>query len=94
MLVHHMVENLCKDILHQKEYPYLEIKLVRRSLQVASPQAHVQRQNDGLERSNPRVYNTRYFGHKVHLDQNKKLVMFGITYVIASDSAIMPFKKQ
>ncbi len=27
----------------------------------------------------------RYFRHKVHFDQNEKLAMFGITYVLVRD---------
>ena len=34
--------------------------------------------------SNPVPY-AKYFGHKVHLDQNEKLCMFGVTRVLAVD---------
>lgn len=34
---------------------------------------------------NPVPYNAEYMGHKLHLDQNEKLVMFGVTHVIAVD---------
>ena len=30
-------------------------------------------------------YYARYFGHKLHLDQNEKLVHYGVTYVLARD---------
>ena len=41
-------------------------------------------------------------GHKLHIDQNEKLVMFGVTHIIAVDgyskkivaNATMPVKKQ
>ncbi len=44
-----------------------------------------------LRNVNPRYHNTRstvttkadYFGHKVHIDQNEKLVMFGVTHACA-----------
>lgn len=30
-------------------------------------------------------YNAEYVGHKLHIDQNEKLVMFGVTHVMAID---------
>ena len=34
---------------------------------------------------NPEVYKADYFGHKLHVDQNGKFVMSGVTHRIASD---------
>ena len=34
---------------------------------------------------NPKVYTSLYFGNKIHMDQNEKLVMYGVTHVIARD---------
>ena len=34
---------------------------------------------------NPKVYTADYFVHKLHVDQNKKLVMYGVTHVVARD---------
>ena len=34
---------------------------------------------------NPTPYYEEYFGHKLHVDQNEKLVRFGVTHVAASD---------
>lgn len=34
---------------------------------------------------NPLPYQARYFGQKLHLDQNEKCVMFGVTHVLAID---------
>ena len=34
---------------------------------------------------NPIPYHADYFGHKLHIDQNEKLVMFGITHICAID---------
>ena len=34
---------------------------------------------------NPLPYRAMYFGEKVHLDQNEKCVMFGVTHVVAID---------
>ena len=36
-------------------------------------------------RVNPIRYQANYFGHKLHLDQNEKLVEYGVTHVIARD---------
>ena len=56
--------------------------------------------NDGLEWANPHLYVAHYFGHKLHVDQNQKLAMFGITYILARHgysgkivgSSVMPTK--
>ena len=50
-----------------------------------SPQWHTARQQASQERSNPPLYIARYFGHKLHIDQNEKLVNYGVTYVLARD---------
>ena len=34
---------------------------------------------------NPKVYKADYFGHKLHVDQNEKLVMYDVTHVVACD---------
>ncbi|XP_013421241.1 uncharacterized protein LOC106181414 [Lingula anatina] len=34
---------------------------------------------------NPIPYQAAYFRHKMHIDQNEKLVMFGVTHVLARD---------
>ena len=34
---------------------------------------------------NPRPYYAEYFGHKLHLDQNEKIVCFGVIHVAAAD---------
>ena len=34
---------------------------------------------------NPVVYRANYFGEKLHFDQNEKLVMYGVTHVLAVD---------
>ena len=35
---------------------------------------------------NPIPYRADYFGHKLHIDENEKLVMFGVTHICAVDS--------
>ena len=34
---------------------------------------------------NPKVYKADYFGHKLHVDQNEKIVIDGVTHVVARD---------
>ena len=58
---------------------------LKQVLPAIAPFGHFRRQTNSLERSNPAIYSARYFGHKVHLDQNEKLVHFGVTYVMARD---------
>ncbi|KAK9519996.1 hypothetical protein VZT92_022683 [Zoarces viviparus] len=54
----------------------------------------------GATNLNPVPYHAGYVGHKIHIDQNEKLVMFGVTHVLAIDGfsskivgqATMPIK--
>ncbi|XP_052249306.1 uncharacterized protein LOC127857051 [Dreissena polymorpha] len=39
----------------------------------------------GARNLNPIPYYAEYFGHKLHMDQNEKLAMFGVTHVLAID---------
>lgn len=65
-----------------------------------TPHYHRARANDTARLRNPVPYRAFYFGHKVHFDQNEKLVDYGVTYVCAVDGyslmvvgfAIMPVK--
>ena len=41
------------------------------------------RQNVDSCSLNPKVYSTKYFGDKIHYDQNEKLRMFGFVHVCA-----------
>ena len=50
-----------------------------------APSQHQQRQQGRVDRTNPRLYHADYFGEKLHMDQNEKLVMYGVTYVLARD---------
>ena len=34
---------------------------------------------------NPVRYEAKYFGHKCHIDQNEKLIHYGVTHVVARD---------
>ncbi len=35
--------------------------------------------------TNPIQYTVAYFGHKDHIGQNEKMIMFGLTHVVAID---------
>ena len=43
------------------------------------------RQQHTYRLMNPIPYYAQYHGHKLHLDQNEKLIRFGVTHVAASD---------
>lgn len=58
---------------------------LRHLLPSVAPIGHQLRQTSSNERRNPATYIARYFGHKLHLDQNEKLVNYGVTYVFARD---------
>ncbi|CAC5371472.1 unnamed protein product [Mytilus coruscus] len=42
-------------------------------------------EDSGSRNFNPVPYQADHFGQKIHLDQNEKLMMFGVTHVIAVD---------
>ncbi|KAM7012019.1 uncharacterized protein LKV04_022591 [Tautogolabrus adspersus] len=54
------------------------------ALRAVRPQYHEARQQ-GARNLNPAPYRAEYFGQKLHVDQNEKLVMFGVTHVVAID---------
>ena len=56
---------------------------VRRSLKRLDPVSHQIRHETAGRSLNPKWYNADYFGHKVHMDQNEKLKMFGVAHVMA-----------
>ncbi|XP_019860756.1 PREDICTED: uncharacterized protein LOC109589075 isoform X1 [Amphimedon queenslandica] len=55
------------------------------SLQRVDPEGYERRRSDTVDRANPIPYSARYFGHKLHMDQNEKLIRYGVTHVIAVD---------
>uniref|UniRef100_A0A1X7V5A7 Uncharacterized protein n=1 Tax=Amphimedon queenslandica TaxID=400682 RepID=A0A1X7V5A7_AMPQE len=55
------------------------------ALKVVDPISYEERYNNSLDRINPIPYRPRYYGHKLHVDQNKKLVLFEVTLVMARD---------
>lgn len=58
---------------------------VGKSLKRLDPHSQRQRQETAGRSLNPKCYSADYFGHKIHIDQNEKLVMFGVTHVMARD---------
>ena len=73
---------------------------LRSAVPLIAPVQHRQRQLGQVDRTNPHVYHASYYGEKLHIDQNEKLCMYGVTYVLARDGysgritagAIMPQK--
>ena len=73
---------------------------VGRALSRIDPINHHRRQTATHHLVNPTPYRSDYFGEKLHIDQNAKLVMFGITHICAVDGhsgkivafATMPIK--
>lgn len=60
-------------------------KRIGQSLKRVAPQHHVRRHERTANLRNPQPYHAEYFGHKLHVDQNEKLAMYGVTHVIAID---------
>ncbi len=58
---------------------------VGESLRRTNPQNHQKRSTSTARLLNPFPYAADYFGHKVHVDKNEKLVMYGVTHVCARD---------
>lgn len=58
---------------------------VGKALSVVSLLYHAARCANVQRNINPLPYKADYFGHKLHIDQNEKLVMYGLTHVYASD---------
>ncbi len=72
---------MLKGVLESKGIK-VSAKRVSESLQRVAPLQYDQRRNDTLDRTNPLAL---YFGHKLHIDQNEKIAMFGATHIVARD---------
>ena len=55
------------------------------SLSWVNPTYHHARRTATVKKLNPVPYRADYFGHKLHIDQNEKLVMFGVTHICRVD---------
>ncbi|XP_064383624.1 uncharacterized protein LOC135351363 isoform X2 [Halichondria panicea] len=75
---------MLKGVLESKGIKVSE-KRVSESLQRVAPLQYDQRRNDTLDRTNPLQYSALHFGHKLHIDQNEKITMFGATHIVARD---------
>uniref|UniRef100_A0A1X7SMD5 Integrase catalytic domain-containing protein n=1 Tax=Amphimedon queenslandica TaxID=400682 RepID=A0A1X7SMD5_AMPQE len=90
---------MIKGLLDSKGV-YIREGKVTQSLKRVDPQYCTRRSNNTVDRTNQVAYYASGFGHNLHLDQNKKLVIFGVTYVLAVDGysgiivshVIMPVK--
>ena len=58
---------------------------IGKSLARVSPLYHQQRLRGAERQTNPLPYSAEYYGHKLHIDQNEKLVMYGVTHVCCID---------
>ena len=58
---------------------------IGRSLSRVAPVYQQRRRSDTARLLNPVPYTAAYYGHKLHIDQNEKLAMFGVTHVCAID---------
>ena len=58
---------------------------VRESLSWVAPIYHHHRQRGAERQINPQPYTAEYHGHKLHMDQNEKLVNYGVVHVCAID---------
>ena len=75
---------MMKGVLESKGLKVAESR-VAQALQRVDPIHYKGRCSDTIDRLNPVCYVALYFGHKLHIDQNEKLIMFGVTHVIARD---------
>lgn len=74
-----MIGLLAADGFHVAE------KRVGSSLKRVCKPYHDRRVHRTQSLTNPVPYCARYVGEKMHIDQNEKLVMFGVTHVCAVD---------
>ena len=74
-----------KGYLSQKHKVNISQRRVASALQVVAPIYHQRRQSNTARMINPIPYRADYFEYKLHIDQNEKLVMYGVTHVVATD---------
>ena len=78
----------------------LGVNRVGQALKHVNPRQHHERQTSITRHLNPVPYYAEYFGHKLNLDQNEKLIRYGVIEVIAVDgyssfitaTSVMPLK--
>lgn len=64
---------------------YVSQRRVAASLQRVAPLEYASRHFTTHRLLNPVSYRADHFGEKLHLDQNEKVAMFGVTHVLAVD---------
>ena len=52
--------------------------MVADALKTVAPNYYARRQTDTARQTNTIPYRADYFGHKLHVDQNEKLEMYGV----------------
>ena len=58
---------------------------VGNALATVCPRNHQQRREGTFRQVNSIPYHADYFGHKIHFDQNEKLVMYRVNFIVAID---------
>ena len=71
--------------VRQKHKVAIAEKRVGAPLSLVSLRHTAQRRTSTTRAVNLIPYRADYFGHKMHIDQNEKLVMYGVTHVTAID---------
>ena len=71
--------------LAQKHDVHVGNKSFGKALAKVCLQHHVQRKTNTAKSLNPIPYRSDYFGHKRHMDQKEKLVIYGVTHILAID---------
>ena len=69
--------------VRQKHNVAIAEKRVGVALSMVSPRYTAQRRTSTTRAVNPIPYRADHFGHKFHIDQNERLVMYGVTHVAA-----------
>ena len=59
-------------------------KRVANALKTVAPNCHARLQTDTVRQTNTIPYRADYFGHKLHVDQNEKLEIYGVVHVVAT----------
>ena len=80
-----------EGLFAQKYKVNISQKMVADALKTVAPNYYARRQTDTARQTNTIPYRADYFGHKLHVDQNEKLEMYGVVHVVAIDghSAIL-----
>ena len=74
-----------KGYIRQKYKVNISQRRISTALQMAAPQYHQCRQTNTGRLINPIPYKADCSGLKLHIDQNEKRVMYGVTHVTAID---------